>query len=70
MSSLLRALDVALKVAPTEASVLVTGEGGTGKELIAELLHEAGKRAAGRYRTTRPLGRRLAGQWRRGRGSG
>jgi DNA-binding NtrC family response regulator len=47
--TLLRALDVALKVAPTEASVLVTGEGGTGKELIAELLHEAGRRAAGPF---------------------
>jgi len=47
--ALLRALDVALKVAPTEASVLVTGEGGTGKELIAELLHEAGPRAAGPF---------------------
>jgi two-component system NtrC family response regulator len=46
---LLRALDVVLKVAPTEASVLVTGEGGTGKELIAELLHEAGRRAAGPF---------------------
>lgn len=47
--ALLRSLDVALKVAPTEASVLITGAGGTGKELIAELLHEAGRRADGPF---------------------
>ena len=47
--ALLRALDVALRVAPTEASVLITGEGGTGKELMAELLHEAGKRSQGPF---------------------
>src|SRR5699024_7738180 len=35
------------KVAPTEARVLVTGENGTGKELVAHWLHEKSPRAKG-----------------------
>ena len=34
------------KVAPTEARVLVTGENGSGKELVARWLHEKSNRAA------------------------
>ena len=39
------ALDVVRKVAPTDANVLVRGETGTGKELIARAIHAASRRS-------------------------
>ncbi|HXF06833.1 MAG TPA: sigma-54 dependent transcriptional regulator [Blastocatellia bacterium] len=42
---LLRVLEKVKKIAPTEATVLITGETGTGKELIAKAIHNLSRRA-------------------------
>ena len=34
-----RALEVAVRVAPTDLSVLVTGESGVGKEFFPQIIH-------------------------------
>ena len=39
-------LEMALRVAPSAASVLLLGESGTGKELMAKAIHEASPRAS------------------------
>ncbi|PZD79535.1 sigma-54 dependent transcriptional regulator [Mesonia sp. K7] len=39
--------DMIEKVAPTEARVLITGENGTGKELVAHWLHQKSNRSTG-----------------------
>lgn len=40
----LKILDIVGRVAPTDASVLIVGDSGTGKEIIAEALHRNGSR--------------------------
>lgn len=46
---LIRAIDVALQVAPTDISVFVYGESGTGKENIPKIIHQSSKRKHNNY---------------------
>jgi DNA-binding NtrC family response regulator len=45
-SEMQRVMEVVRQVAPTKASVLITGESGVGKELIADALHRLSDRAS------------------------
>lgn len=45
----LRAVELARKVAKTNASVMISGESGTGKEGIAQLIHKQSRRAGKRF---------------------
>ena len=44
-----RALEKAIRVAPTDISVLVTGESGVGKESIPKIIHSLSHRKHGKY---------------------
>ncbi len=44
-----RAIDIALQVAPTDLSVLITGESGAGKENFPQIVHQYSKRKHGPY---------------------
>lgn len=44
-----RALDIAMLVAPTDLSVLITGESGAGKEVFSQIIHALSARKHGEY---------------------
>jgi DNA-binding NtrC family response regulator len=44
-----RAIDIALQVAPTDLSVLITGESGVGKETFPQIIHQNSSRKHGKY---------------------
>lgn len=44
-----RAIDVALQVAPTDLSVLITGESGVGKEVFPQIIHQNSPRKHAQY---------------------
>ncbi len=46
---LLRAIDVAIQVAPTDLSVLITGESGVGKESFPQIIHQYSHRKHAKY---------------------
>jgi len=46
---LIRAIDVAVQVAPTDLTVLITGESGTGKEVFPKIIHQMSSRKHGHY---------------------
>src|SRR3954469_8874539 len=44
-----KALDTAKKVAGTDSTILITGESGTGKTLLAKLIHDGSQRVKGPF---------------------
>ncbi|MCF8361311.1 MAG: sigma-54 dependent transcriptional regulator [Prolixibacteraceae bacterium] len=44
-----RAIEVAVQVAPTDLSVLITGESGVGKEVFPQIIHQFSARKHGKY---------------------
>ncbi len=44
-----RALDIAMQVAPTDLTVLITGESGSGKEVFPKIIHQLSARKHGPY---------------------
>ena len=47
--TLSRCIDVALQIAPTDLSVLITGESGVGKESFPQIIHQNSQRKHGQY---------------------
>lgn len=44
-----RAIDIAVQVAPTDLSVLITGESGSGKEAMPQIIHQLSSRKHNKY---------------------
>lgn len=44
-----RAIDVAIQVAPTDLTVLITGESGSGKDVIPRIIHDNSTRKSKKY---------------------
>ena len=47
--ALMRAIDIAIQVAPTDLSVLISGESGVGKESFPQIIHQYSRRKHGQY---------------------
>jgi DNA-binding NtrC family response regulator len=48
-ANLVQTIDLAKRIAPTSAPVLISGDSGTGKELVAYLIHHRSRRVQGSY---------------------
>ncbi len=48
-AALNRALEMAVAVAPTDLTVLISGESGAGKEAIPQIIHQHSRRKTGKY---------------------
>ena len=48
-AALTRALETAVAVAPTDLTVLISGESGVGKEAIPQIIHQHSRRKTGKY---------------------
>ena len=44
-----RALEMAVAIAPTDITVLITGESGVGKEVLPQIIHQYSRRRNGKY---------------------
>ncbi len=44
-----RGIDIAIQVSPTDLSVLITGESGSGKEVFPQIIHQFSARKHGKY---------------------
>src|SRR5262245_714066 len=44
-----RAIEIAMQVAPTDLTVLITGESGSGKEVMPKIIHQLSARKHGPY---------------------
>ena len=48
-ASLLHAIETAIAVAPTDLTVLISGESGVGKDVIPQIIHQNSRRKTSKY---------------------